>query len=269
MRKTCIISDKGGDTKSTTTNAAATGINYLGKKIGNKDKNYKALAVTMEPSGHLPYFFGLDSEVYPTVYHVAKGEISFSDAIQHTDRGDILNGNAWVNGIDTLWKTTDEKQRVFCALRDGLNEVQDQYSHVFIDCKPLTGGTLTIQSLIACDDVIIPMKASAASLKSLMILYKAIGEIKAAYNPNIRVAGVLITRFKYTSYEKGIIQNLNIWAKINNTKVYKAFVPDGIGIEEAQGSQQNIYEYKYGFGKDKPANAYLEFLKEYLKEEGN
>ena len=70
MRKTGIISDKGGDTKTATTNALATGINHL-----CPDKN--ALAITNEPSGHLPFFYGLNPEDYPTMYMCVKKTLLF------------------------------------------------------------------------------------------------------------------------------------------------------------------------------------------------
>ena len=262
MRVTSIISDKGGDTKTTTTNALSTGINYLypGK--------YSTLAITNEPSGHLPLFFGLDSDKYPTTYHIGKKEISFSEAIQHTERGDLINGNGTVNWMDELWKSEEEKLQIYNLIKNGLHEkeIEAKYTHAFIDCKPLMNGTLIIQALAASTDIVVPMKASAASIKSLLLLHNAITEMKATLNPHIKIAGILITRYKNTNIEKANIQNLKTWAKINNTKVYNTFIPDGVGIEEAQGFSENIYEYKYGIGKDKPAKAYLEFIKEYLSE---
>jgi chromosome partitioning protein len=260
MRITSIISDKGGDTKTTTTNALATGINFL---YPNK---YNTLAITNEPSGHLPLFFGLDSEKYPTTYHVGKKELSFSEAIQHTKRGDLISGNGTVNWMDELWQTEDEKLRIYNLLRDGLNEndVKSKYTHAFIDCKPLITGTLVIQALIACTDIIVPMKASAASIKSLLLLHQAIGEIKNTLNPQIKIAGILITKYKNTKIEKENIKNLKTWTKLNNTKVYNTIIPEGIGIEEAQGFSESIYEYDYRIGREKPAKAYLEFVKEYL-----
>jgi chromosome partitioning protein len=263
MRITGIISDKGGDTKSTTTNALATGINYL-----YPDK--KALAITNEPSGHLPFFFGLNPEDHQTLYHVGKGEIAFPDVIQHTDRGDLINGNRTLKWIDELWATPEEKLRIYSLVKNGLNEyrIKQTYTHGIIDCKPLTEGTLTIQSLIACTDVIVPMKASAASILSLMNLHKGLEEIKAAYNPKLKIAGILITRYRHNTFERGHLENLKLWARINGTKVYDTIIPDGVGIEEMQGMSKDIYRSKYDKkGKDKPAKAYLEFVKEYLADE--
>jgi len=264
MRVTSIISDKGGDTKTTTTNALATGINFL------YPTEYKTLAITNEPSGHLSLFYGLNSDHYPTTYHVGKKEISFTGAIQHIKRGDLVNGNGTLNWMDELWKTQEERLNIYNLIKNGLAEAEVvlKYTHAFIDCKPLTHGTLIIQALLASTDVIIPMKASAASIKSLLLLQQAITEIKNTMNPQIKIAGILITRYKNTNIEKANIQNLKTWAKINNTKVYNTFIPDGIGIEEAQAMTESIYEYRYGFGKDKPAKAYLEFVKEYLLDEG-
>jgi chromosome partitioning protein len=262
MRITGIISDKGGDTKTTTTNALTTGINYL------YPKKCKALAITNEPSGHLPLFYGLNSEEHPTTYHIAKKEVSFTEAIQQTNRGDIINGNGTLNWMDELWKTTEERNLIYGLLKNGLKEVESTYTHAIIDCKPLTSGTLIIQALTACTDVIVPMKASVASLKSLLLLHRAIMEMRETLNPQLRIAGILITRFRNTKIEKDNIQSLKTWSKINNTKVYNTIIPDGVGIEEAQGLSESIFEYKYGSGKDKPAKAYIEFIKEYQKDGG-
>jgi chromosome partitioning protein len=168
--------------------------------------------------------------------------------------------------MDELWHTEDEKMQIYNLIKNGLNEdeVKSKYTHAFIDCKPLITGTLVIQALVASTDIVIPMKASGASIKSLLLLHQAIGEIKNTLNPQIKIAGILITRFKNTKIEKEHLKNLKTWAKMNNTKVYNTIIPDGIGIDEAQGFSESIYEYNYRIGREKPSLAYKEFVKEYL-----
>ena len=42
-----------------------------------------------------------------------KKEISFSEAIKHTERGDLINGNGTVNWMEELWKSEEEKLQIY------------------------------------------------------------------------------------------------------------------------------------------------------------
>ena len=86
------------------------------------------------------------------------------------------------------------------ALRDGgerylaetLAGATDTYSFVFLDCPP-SFGTLTVNALAAADRVIIPVQAEYYALEGLTQLLGSINLVKARLNPDLAVAGILLT----------------------------------------------------------------------------
>jgi chromosome partitioning protein len=86
------------------------------------------------------------------------------------------------------------------AVRDGgerylaetLAGATDAYSFVFLDCPP-SFGPLTVNALAAADRVIVPVQAEYYALEGLTQLLGSINLVKARLNPELAVAGILLT----------------------------------------------------------------------------
>jgi chromosome partitioning protein len=80
------------------------------------------------------------------------------------------------------------------ALREALSGwAQDRYDYILIDCPP-TLGLLTINGLVAANNVIIPVQTQYYALKGLSALVKVINQIRnKGLNPGLRVMGLLPT----------------------------------------------------------------------------
>jgi chromosome partitioning protein len=86
------------------------------------------------------------------------------------------------------------------SLRDGgerylaetLAGATDAYSFVFLDCPP-SFGPLTVNALAAADRVIVPVQAEYYALEGLTQLLGSINLVKARLNPDLAVAGILLT----------------------------------------------------------------------------
>ena len=80
------------------------------------------------------------------------------------------------------------------ALREALaGWAQESYDYVLVDCPP-TLGLLTINGLVAANNVIIPVQTQYYALKGLTALVKVINQIRAkGLNRDLRVLGLLPT----------------------------------------------------------------------------
>jgi chromosome partitioning protein len=86
------------------------------------------------------------------------------------------------------------------ALRDGgerylaetLAGATGAYSFVFLDCPP-SFGPLTVNALAAADRVIVPVQVEYYALEGLTQLLSSINLVKARLNPDLAVAGILLT----------------------------------------------------------------------------
>jgi chromosome partitioning protein len=70
---------------------------------------------------------------------------------------------------------------------------QESYDYILIDCPP-TLGLLTINGLVAANNVIIPVQTQYYALKGLSALIKVINQIRnKGLNPSLRIMGLLPT----------------------------------------------------------------------------
>ena len=189
IRTTAIVNLKGGVAKSTTViNMAAILAKVYGKKV---------LIIDADSQCNTTEFFGAD----PDKGNLAKVLRSSStdpnpgvDAaynIQSTryDRIDILAGDDSLMDLD-LSKV--EQQTVNAnVLRYLVEEVRDMYDYAFIDCPPAFNAA-SAAALIAADDVIIPIKLDAFSLRGMVNLTRQIRNMRQI-NPKLNLAGVLPT----------------------------------------------------------------------------
>jgi chromosome partitioning protein len=66
------------------------------------------------------------------------------------------------------------------------------YSFVFLDCPP-SFGPLTVNALAAADRAIVPVQAEYYALEGLSQLLSTINHVQARLNPQLAVAGVVLT----------------------------------------------------------------------------
>jgi len=250
---TDFISGRGGASKSTTSQALHTWLNA---------NNYKALLLDFDQQGNSSYTYGLDVNRLPTMYHVMSGEIPIQEAIQHTKNGDVINGNASLNKIETLYSADNYLEGV-PVLREKLRRLGESYSHVIIDTAPKIQGILATQALVASTSVVIPISPDIYSVQGLTRISQIIAPIKATYNPALRIDGVLLTRYNdRLILNSSVSQAVNQWAEQNNTRVYSTPIREGVSIREAQAKKESIWNYA---PKSNPAHDYQAFIAEYLE----
>mgnify|MGYP001301663099 CR=1 FL=1 len=78
-------------------------------------------------------------------------------------------------------------------LRKALEVTRTHYDAIVIDCPPHIGG-LTVNALVAADQVLVPTSLAALSVSGVTGLLEAADEVQSTLNPQLEVAGVLLTR---------------------------------------------------------------------------
>ena len=246
-RITVITNQKGGVGKTTTSHALICALRKL---------SFRTLAIDTDPQSNLTITMNAD-ETIPGVYEMLKGEISPQDAIQKTNQGDIISASLMLSGADLEFTTVGREY----LLADCLEQLKDQYDHIIIDSPP-TLGILTINALTASNDVIIPLGADTYSLQELAQLNTTISVIKKRCNPNLSIAGLLLTRYNgRTILSKELREIIEEKAQQIGTKAFNTVIREGIAIKEAQAQRGDLFEL---CPKSNPAMDYLAFVGEYL-----
>lgn len=189
MRTIAVVNLKGGVAKSTTViNMAAILAKHYGKKV---------CIIDADSQCNTTEFFGADpnkGNLATVLRSSASQAHPGADAafnIQSTKYPgiDILAGDDSLMDLD-LSKV--EQQTVNAnVLRYLADEVRDLYDYAFIDCPPAFNAA-SAAALIAADDVIIPIKLDAFSLRGMVNLMRQIQNMRLI-NPKLNIAGILPT----------------------------------------------------------------------------
>lgn len=189
MRITAILNLKGGVAKTTTAvNMAA---------ILARDYQSRVLLIDADSQCNTTEFFGADptdGNLAGLLRHAKDNTdpvILAADCIQHTrfPNVDILPGDESLMDMDlSQVKLGTANANI---LRSLAGVVAGLYDYILIDCPPAFNAA-SAAALIAADDVIIPIKLDAFSLRGMGNLMRQIKNMRQI-NPKLRLAGCLPT----------------------------------------------------------------------------
>lgn len=229
-----VANQKGGVGKTTTCNAIATG-------LGKHHKGYKVLAIDTDPQGNFSFSCGvnpLDCDL--TVYELFHGK-NVNDAIVQTELGfDLIPSSLTLAGADMEFTRIGREQ----MLNKSLSNLEKDYDYIIIDTPP-TLGVLSTNALsvnIGSMNLIIPMMADIFSIQGLSQLAGFVDNIREYTNPNVRILGLLITKYKQRqNLTKALIDQINEQAEAIGTRVFESKIRESVAIREAALLQLDIY----------------------------
>ena len=109
-------------------------------------------------------------------------------------------------------------------------EHADDFDFVLLDCPPSL-GPLTVNALAAADRVLVPVQAEYYALEGLSQLLRSVDIIKARLNPQLAVAGVLLTMVDGRTRLSADVDN-EVRRHLGDL-VFKTSVPRSVRLAEA------------------------------------
>lgn len=243
-----IVNQKGGVGKTTTTINLATAFSTIGKKI---------LIVDFDPQGNATTGLGvMDKNNLKGSYELLIGDIRLENSYLKTPIPNLFITPANVNlsGAEIEIVSLENREMLLAkALREA-----HQFDYIFIDCPPSL-GLLTLNALVASDEVLIPMQCEFYALEGLSQILYTMGQVQKKLNPNLNLQGIILTMFDTRSSLSTQVAN-DVRQHLGD-KVYSTFIPRNVRLAEAPsfGRPAVVYDYKC-LG----SQAYLQLAKEIL-----
>lgn len=249
----CVANFKGGIGKTTTADAVASILSHMG---------YKTLLIDADPQCNSTDTYRALTKDTATLYDVIldyEDPLPINEAIQKTPSGDIIASDPELRESDTKFQHDGNE---YFRLSDALDKLSG-YSYVVIDTAP-ANNILLKNCLVAANYVLIPITADRYSIQGLSELNMTIIGQKKRNNPNLKIAGILLIKYKpYQLLAKEVHSALENISEQMHTKVFNSTIRENIAVQKAQAARTMLIDYDDGCNA---AKDYRSFVNELLED---
>ena len=226
-----VANQKGGVGKSTTTVNLAAYLGSRGKTV---------LCIDIDAQGNLTTGFGIHKkELSCSTYEVFTGKASIKEAIIQTEfqNVSVVPATADLAGAET--ELVQMEQR-FNRLKMQVLTIKENYDFIFIDCPPAL-GQLTLNGMVACNQILIPMLAEFYALEGLTQLVNTMKLVRTNYNPELDILGIVFTMYdNRLNVSRQVVEEVEQYF---STKVFQTKIPRNVRLSEAPSYGKPVMYY--------------------------
>ncbi len=249
---------KGGVAKTVTTHNLAVALSQTGKKV---------LAVDMDYQSNLTCCLGIEqpNDLPVGIAQLLEAELHDDDLpesesyIQHCGSIDLIAASTYLSAVSETMRLEMGSERF---LADILTPLRPLYDYILVDTGPKLDN-LNINALVAADLVVIPVNPQYLSAMGLERLMATIAKVRRRFNPNIEIAGVLLTMCEKRTTLCQMISNQIRQEYGSILHVFQSTIPMTVKVGESVYFSKSVIEY---CPSSPAATAYQAFAQELLEQ---
>ena len=226
-----IVNAKGGVGKTTSAVNLGSYLAALGKYV---------LVVDVDPQANATSGLGIEPERTPlNLYHTLVGGLLPEEIIRKTSLFgyDLIPSASDLAGANI--ELVSVQNREF-KLYEVLRRIRTNYDYILVDCPPSL-GILTLNGIVAADELIIPVQCEYFALEGLGQLLRTIELIQENLGRKLPIKGALLTL-----YDKRNKLSRQVRKEMERNfpgKVFNAIIPRCVKLAEAPGFGKTIFQY--------------------------
>jgi len=224
-----FANQKGGVGKTTSAVNIGAYLADLGKKV---------LLIDFDPQGNLSSSVGAKRD-QSGVYELITKQTDHKHVIQTTSVPNLSVISADINLTGANIELIEAEDREY-FLKNAVKKIDNGWDYILIDSPPSL-GILTLNGLVAADQVFIPLQCEYFAMEGLSQLLKTIRMVQKALNPELKIGGIFFTMYDArTNLANEVVQEVTGYFK---QVVFKTIIPRNVKLSEAPSHRIPINQY--------------------------
>ncbi|MEM6365889.1 MAG: AAA family ATPase [Planctomycetota bacterium] len=262
MRSIAVINQKGGVGKTTSSVNLAAALTRAGRRVCVMD---------LDPQAHASLHLGVSAvDGEPSMYEVLCGDMPLEQARRQVeDNLFVVPSNLDLAAAELELAGEVGREMI---LRDKLEDDSDAFDYLILDCPPSL-GVLTVNALVAVEEVFLPLQPHFLALHGLSKLLRTIEIVSRRMNDQLRLSGVVLCMYDSNTRLAAEVSH-DIDAFFEASKGSREFFRDArffstrirrnIRLAEAPSFGQSIFQYA---GESNGAIDYQSLASEVIEQE--
>ncbi len=243
-----IANQKGGVGKTT------TAIN-LGASLAMNDCD--VLLIDFDPQVNATSGLGIRETPENNINSMILGENSLEEVIKPTvvEGLMLIPGSRSLSGLEIELAGAEYREYL---LKEAIEENTDRFDYVLIDCPPSL-GLLTINALVASNEVLVTLQSEYYALEGLSHLMDTLRNIRQLWNPGLKINGVVLTMF-----DRRLILSREVEEEVREfmgSTLFDTYIPRNVKLSEAPSYGIPVLLYD---AKSKGALSYFDLAREVI-----